>query len=313
MRTTIGIILFILCQGIHAQKVETNGKQPFSTNQLEIPALKPGETIIKHTGYSLTYNELYEQANWVAYELTEMETIGKYERTNKFLTDPMVTTGTADHPDYLKSNFDRGHLAPAGDMGWSAKSMAESFYYSNMSPQVPTFNRGIWEDAEELMRAWAKEYKSIYIVTGPILEKGLKTIGPNKVAVPKYYYKVILDYKSPKHKGIGLILPNGDHDKPLKDYFITIDSVEKRTGIDFFPVLPDSEENRLESEIVLRDWVWNSNPDNMARKSNSIGTTSNSNATKSSNAVYQCIGTTQKGKRCKRMTSSPSGKCPSHQ
>lgn len=113
--------------------------KPNTIARLEIPAINAKEQIINHIAYSLVYNELHEQASWVAYELTKDETTSKYERTDKFLIDPLVKSKSATEKDYFKSGFDRGHLAPAGDMGWSMISMAESFYYSNMSPQVPSF------------------------------------------------------------------------------------------------------------------------------------------------------------------------------
>ena len=285
---------------------------PIKIPNLEIPTLKKGEIVIKHKGYSLSYNEDYEQANWVAYELTADETKGIFKRTNKFVVDPMVSTGTADNNDYLHSDLDRGHLAPAGDMGWSAQSMAESFYYSNMSPQVPSFNRGIWEDGEELQRSWAVENKAIYIVVGPVLTKGLPTIGVNKVAIPQYYFKVILDYTSPGIKGIGLIIPNGDNGKPLKNYFVSIDSVEKFTGIDFFPALPDDQEKVIESTINLNEWTWGHTKQNPSI----VEKTTLVQPKKSPNydpVAVQCIAVTKKGTRCKKMTSNSNHKCNIHQ
>ena len=223
---------------------------------LEIPKLKPNEVVIKHHAYSLSYNEPYEQAKWVAYELTSDETNSTIKRSNKFIQDPLVKSGTADDQDYAGSGYDKGHLAPAGDMGWSASAMKESFYYSNMSPQVPGFNRGVWKRAEELVRSWAKEYKSIYIVTGPVLKSGLKTIGQDKVSVPKYYYKVILDYNASGIKGIGFIIPNASSQLLLQRFAVNIDSIEKVTGIDFFPLLPDTQEKKIESNLNINDWTW---------------------------------------------------------
>lgn len=246
------ILLVILTTSILSfsqQKVNTPTK-------LEIPGLKTNEVVISHYAYSLSFNEPNEQANWVAYELTSAETNSTIKRSNKFIPDPLVKTGTADDQDYAGSGFDKGHLAPAGDMGWSVTSMKESFFYSNMSPQVPGFNRGIWKRAEELVRSWAKEYKSVYVVTGPVLTKGLKTIGHDKVIVPKYFYKVILDYNAPGIKGIGFIIPNASSSEPLQRFAVTIDSVEKVTGIDFFPLLPDPQEKAIESSLNVKEWSW---------------------------------------------------------
>lgn len=273
--------------------------RPISVNKLEIPKTNSKDLIITHIGYSLLYNEDYEQASWVAYELTKEETNKRFERTNKFLTDPSVKTGSADDNDYKGSGYDRGHLAPASDMGWSSTTMAESFYYSNMSPQEPSFNRGIWKKLEELVRSWAIENKSIYIVTGPVLTNGLPTIGRNKVAVPKYYYKVILDYREPSIKGIGFILPNSGSKEPLQNFAVPIDRVEKVTGIDFFPLLPDKEEEVIEKTLCIPCWSWKSSQTRNTTKNNS-------------DLSVQCNGLTKAGKRCKNHTLNSTGFCYRH-
>jgi len=178
----------------------------------------------------------------------------KYKRTNKFRPDPAVRTGSAKPSDYAKSGYDKGHLCPAGDMACDSTAMSESFYMSNMSPQKPGFNRGIWKKLEEQVREWAVEDDVIYVVTGPILSGNLATIGKDKIAVPKYYYKVILDYEEPEFKGIGFVLPNKSSTKPLTQYAVTIDSVEHLTGIDFFAALPDSVERVVESHADINRW-----------------------------------------------------------
>ena len=161
--------------------------------QLQIPAVKSSDEIVQHTAYTLSYNKQKRQANWVAYILTANEVNAAHVvRTNHFLPDPFVNTVSATDADYKGSGYDRGHLANAEDMSYSTTTMAESFYYSNISPQLPAFNRGVWKRLEELVRFWATRYDSIYIVTGPVLTNGLPTIGADKVSVPEYYYKVIL-------------------------------------------------------------------------------------------------------------------------
>jgi endonuclease G, mitochondrial len=240
----------------YADSVRQYNVRSATVKNLEIPAITSVDKVISHTGYSLLYNEANEQASWVAYNLTREETNKVYDRTDKFIPDPAVSTGSAIDADYSGSGYDRGHLAPAADMGWSSTAMAESFYYSNMSPQVPAFNRGIWKKLEELVRDWAVENNSIFIVTGPVLTSGLKSIGADKVSVPNYYYKVILDYEEPDIKGIGFILPNAGSSKPLQDFAVTIDSVEKVTGIDFYPSLPDNQEKMIEKTLCIDCWSW---------------------------------------------------------
>jgi len=284
---------------LNAESVSLLNIKDSSILNLEIPKTNSKDKIITHTGYSLLYNEIHEQADWVAYQLTKEETTKLYERTNKFILDPKVKTITASDTDYKGSGYDRGHLAPASDMGWSSITMKESFYYSNMSPQNPSFNRGIWKKLEELVRTWAVENNNVYIVTGPVLKGELTSIGIDKVSVPKYYYKVILDFSQPSLKGIGFVLPNLGSKEPLKNYAVTIDSVEKFTGIDFFPLLQDKQENLIESTLCIECWSWNS-------------TSTNKTSGIKEALSTQCTGTTKKGKRCKRMTKNDSGRCFQH-
>jgi len=283
--------------------VLTGFAQQTHTN-IEIPAHQANETLISHAGYTLSYNEKYEQANWVAYELTSEETNSLYNRTNQFLVDPKITTGSADNSDYAGSGYDRGHLAPAGDMGWSEQSMIESFYYSNMSPQVPSFNRGIWKNAESFTREAAITNHVIYVVTGPVFTSDMTTIGHNKVAVPQSYFKVILDNSEPELKAIAFVITNEASQLPLQHFAVSIDDVEHLTGLDFFPLLTDSVESKLESKFDINLWSW---------QNYSHSNKSTSSKTNSSSSSVQCTGTTKKGERCKRMTKDPSGKCAQHQ
>lgn len=272
---------------------------------IEIPAYSNDDQIIKHEAYTLKYNETFEQAEWVAYQLTAAETVSLYERSDDFREDPEVKTGSATNSDYANSGFDRGHLAPAADMGWSEITMQESFYFSNMSPQNPSFNRGIWKKLEELIRDWAVEYDSLYVVTGPVLKTGLKTIGTNKVAVPGYYYKVIYTYFNGAHNAIGFVLKNEGSKDALNSHAVSIDSVENFTGINFFPNLPDDVESKIESTTCTSCWKWNGT-DKQIYSPIEKQDTDNSTS-------IQCSGITQSGTRCKRKTTDPSGKCYQHQ
>ena len=212
--------------------------------------------IIKHTYYAMSYNEEHEQPEWVAYELTK-ESIRKpnVPRSGNFRPDPKVRKASASKTDYRGSGYDRGHLVPAGDMAFNEKAMSETFYLSNMSPQIRNFNSGVWRQLEESVRDWAWDNKHIYVITGPVLSKGiLDKIGPNKVSVPEEYYKVILDYTQPSLKGIAFLMPNEVSTLPMMDYALSIDEVEEITGIDFFPEIAIEEQAELESKYDVRSW-----------------------------------------------------------
>lgn len=212
------------------------------------------EQIIHHTGYTVSYNKDLRLPNWVSYELTRQETKGKEKRGNNFIADPFVKGAIATNSDYARSGYDKGHMAPAADMKWSPAAMKESFYFSNMCPQHPQLNRRGWKNLEEKIRDWAVADSAIIIICGPILEKQSKTIGKNKVAVPKQFFKVILSPFVKPVRGIGFLFNNEMAVDPLSTYVVTIDSIERLTNMDFFTALPDEIENKIEAEANYLQW-----------------------------------------------------------
>jgi endonuclease G len=219
------------------------------------PAYEANQAIIERPYYTLRYSEEHEQALWVAYMLAADSLNQKtFDRKDDFRKDPRIKTGSADLADYKGSGFDRGHIAPAADFSYDEFALSQSFYMSNMSPQDPSFNRGVWKKLEEQVRDWAKKDRQIYVVTGPVLNKKFKTIGTNEVSVPEYYYKIILDVRKPEIKAIAFLMKNEKSDEGLNSFVVTIDSVEKLTGLDFFPTMPDEMENALEGTIMTAYW-----------------------------------------------------------
>ncbi|RIJ48014.1 DNA/RNA non-specific endonuclease [Maribellus luteus] len=258
----------------------------------------PGK-IVNHSSYSLAYSEQHEQAIWVLYHLTPEMVTGATGRSDDFRPDPKVSTQSASLEDYKGSGYDRGHLCPAADMKQSSTAMSETFYLSNMSPQVPGFNRGIWKNLEETVRKWSLEEDGIWVVTGAIFRDNKGTIGKNKVTVPGYYYKIIYDY-SGEEKMIALILPNSEGKKQLSDYVVSVDRVEELTEVDFFPQLDDAIEKKLESQSDPGKWSF----DRMVVQVKVQQKLSTS---------VQCTGTTKSGNRCKNKTNNTNGCCHLHQ
>jgi endonuclease G, mitochondrial len=223
------------------------------------PATLKGEQLVRHLGYTLSYNEPAEQASWVAYVLTPAHLAGKAHRDSEhFSADRDVSTGSAEPEDYRGSGYDRGHLAPAGDFKWQQEAMHQTFFMSNISPQRPGLNRGIWKDLEEKIRVWVRRDRKLYICTGPVLPRGagaaLPTIGQQGVAVPAAYYKVVLDVSKPQMKALAVLIPNQNEHTALADYVVTIDALEAETGLDFYPQLPDKLEKELESQTYTGAW-----------------------------------------------------------
>ena len=225
-----------------------------STYNQYLPVAHAACEIVRHEGYTLGYSEAHEQAAWVCYVLSNTECAGGEERASSFYVDKAVTTGSANDADYKSSGYDRGHLAPAGDMGFSESTMKESFFYSNMSPQVPRFNRGIWKKLEAQVRTWGSLYGSILVLTGPVLSDSLPTIGPNKVAIPESYYKIIVNAAVKPPQAIGFILKNEPSSKKLSSFVVTIDDIEALTGLDFLSAIPATDQRALENHVDGTYW-----------------------------------------------------------
>ncbi len=221
-----------------------------------LPVSTTGE-VVRHTWYVLSYNEDHEQAEWVAYELTRDRLNQNWsERPNSFRPDPDVRTESATPRDYSGSGYDKGHLCAAADMAFNDAAIDETFLMSNMSPQAPAFNGGVWRELEELTRDWARNFERLYVVTGPVLtQQPLGQIGFSKVSVPATYYKVLLAPE--QHKAIAFVLPNAVSTKPVLEYAYSIDQVEKLTGLDFFPNTLKGLDEELEGSLDLDAWPIN--------------------------------------------------------
>jgi len=210
--------------------------------------------IVKHDFLTLSYNEKFEQAEWVAYELKASHISRTNRKRPYFIYDKKVKTKSANYRNYKGSGYDRGHLCPAGDRKFSIQAFNETFFTSNISPQKHDFNSGVWNRLEQKTRYWAAKDKQLYVVTGGILRKGLKTIGQEKVAVPNHFYKILLDYSKPQIKAIAFLIPHKDSNAALYKFVVSIDEIEKMTSIDFFPELPDELEKKLERSSDYKNW-----------------------------------------------------------
>ncbi|NBK21710.1 MAG: DNA/RNA non-specific endonuclease [Spirochaetia bacterium] len=253
------VVLWVVTLLFAPTEVAQQDRSSSYIEELELPANPDGLPLTRHTGFTLLYDEQHEQPVWVAYHLTQEELYGASSRKDNFRSDPSIITESATLSDYSGSGYDRGHLIPAADLSWSEEAMSDSFYLSNMSPQEPQFNRGIWSSLEATVRNFADTEGAVYVVTGPILTDGpYKTIGKNKVAVPKHYYKVILDYAEPDFKAIAFVLPNEGSGERLESFATTVNEVEQLTNLDFFPKLPDRIEEKLEGSFSVAAWQFDS-------------------------------------------------------
>lgn len=260
---TIYTILIIICivgfwlfENFYTPETYSAPKGEGTTTEI-VEDFMPNSTtgvVINHNHFSLSYSERYEQAEWVAYTLKKNHLTYDDRKRPYFIEDPKVRTKSADWRNYKGSGYDRGHLCPAGDRRFSEYAYNETFYTSNISPQNNDFNGGIWHRLEKQVRYWTKKHGTLHIVTGGILENGLATIGDEDVAIPDYFYKIVSRGSAENPTVIAFLFPHEESTLPLQKFAISIDELERLTKIDFFEKMPNSLENKFESEVSTKEW-----------------------------------------------------------
>lgn len=251
----IGIAAFL---GVQYMLGRENAKRQTRLSDGDLTAVVTSdgldEVIINYTGMTVSFNPELHIPNWVSWELTAEEAAGTESRAEKFFADDRVE-GSAKPSDYTRSGYDRGHMAPAGDMKWDSEAMAETFYMTNICPQAGVLNRGSWKKLEEKCRARAQRDSAIVIVCGPVLTDPVRQyIGQSRVAVPERFFKVVLSPYADPPRAIGFVMPNGAVPGGMQSCAVTVDEVERLTGHDFFSALPDRLENELESKTNFNQW-----------------------------------------------------------
>jgi endonuclease G len=198
-------------------------------------------------GYAVNYNYNTKVAHYVVEHVTVDHLVKNAPRKDDFREDPEVP---AQHrqtlADYTGMGFDRGHVAPAADMTFDAQAMSESFYLTNMMPQVPGNNRGIWKYLEENVRYWAQVKGEVYVITGALFEGQPKMM--NKVAIPSHVYKIVIDPKTGKQ--IAYLFINEKLDPKLIDnYSVSVELIEQKTGINFSPLLANNSAEKTKLKL----------------------------------------------------------------
>ncbi|WP_435578902.1 DNA/RNA non-specific endonuclease [Gilvibacter sp.] len=153
----------------------------------------PEMLVVSHDYYTLSYNETHEQANWVAYTLREEQVVNNDFDRPYFEQDPKVKSKSAHWRNYKNSGYDRGHLVAAADMEFSYDAFKDTFFTSNISPQLHDFNSGVWNYLEQRVRRWAKENDDVFVITGGVLKNPIDAIGSEQVSVPAAFYKIVVD------------------------------------------------------------------------------------------------------------------------
>ena len=250
------LILFFIGRFIlsdRAAKAENVSQKPMGDLELVVVPANLASVTHAYKGYTTYFNPDWHIPNCVSYELTRSETEGTNPRYKNFETDKNIS-GSANPWDYTNSGYDRGHMAPAADMKWDRDVMRETFLMSNIAPQVHSLNAGAWKSLEEKLRDWAQRDSAIIIVTGPIVSPNPATIGDSKVVVPDAFFKVVLAPYAKPVRAIGFIFANEKSRAALDKHCVSVDDVEKATGLDFFSNLPDDIETSIEAQCNPRAW-----------------------------------------------------------
>ncbi len=220
-----------------------------------IPKFYKGSRI-DHVHYSLGYDEDLEIAFWVAYELTKQSLQApNVKRTNWYGEDLLVTTGSANYYDYKGYDYSRGHLVPAADMAFDTLAMRESFYMSNMAPQIRCFNGGVWNELEQNVRDWAYNRELLVVCTGPyFFDDKIERIGTNGVGVPHAFYKAILDPL--KNESIAFLVSHEITDLSLYHFALSIDELEQELQMDFFSEYYKNNKDEDQCERHFDSSLW---------------------------------------------------------
>lgn len=227
-----------------------------SGSMMELPAINDDDIIIKHKGFTLSYNADARIPEWVAYELTADETRGDADREDAmFQKDPSYRSEQAMREDYSGSGWTKGHMACAGDFHWDEDALDETFYLTNICPQDEELNKGDWNYLEKQVRYWARDNGKVWVVSGPVIGEGrYGFIGDRDVAVPDAFFKAVLLERRGKYHSIAFLMGNDDRRYYLYDCSMTVNDLEELTGLDFFPNLSDSVEETVESRLDHSIW-----------------------------------------------------------
>ncbi len=231
----------------------SNAKHYPALETVTLPDSLPSQ-VKEYIGFTISFNKLNKTPNYVAWELLDKETSGDKKRSNKFWTDSDIE-GCPYTSDYTRAGYDRGHMCPSADQKWSPQAMEDCFVMANICPQTHALNNGAWKTLENKERQWAKRDSAIMIIAGPIYnESDTSRIGYSSVRVPGAFFKVLLSPYTDQPKAIAFVYPNMTAPGNMQNYAMSVDELEKMTGYDFFPALPDEIEKEVESSFSFKEW-----------------------------------------------------------
>lgn len=267
----------LIADGYKAGNTNANNA---STNKdyarLEFPKLKGGTTnrvIIHYTSdgqlnYAVEWDDTKKAQRWTCYTLDAKSTLqagnrnGWWGNNDPFQEDTAIPSlYRTTLADYRGSGYQRGHICPSYDRLYSKEANEQTFYLSNIQPQLANFNSGVWLAAENVIsnRLDQNSFRdTLYLVKGGTIDAGNYTSASTGILVPKYFFMAIMRVYKGQYNAIGLWFEHKNNtDTQLASYAVSIDELEEKTGIDFFCNLPDDREKVIEAQKIPTLWGFN--------------------------------------------------------
>lgn len=259
---------------------------------LEFPALKGGNSVVivhnaklndklnkSGVNYCVEWDTKIHAQRWSCYKLyadnyKSGNKVSRYSASNdgslssdcQYPNDPDLRNEyRLTYDPYKGSGYDHGHICPSADRQRAVEANYQTFYITNMQPQIHDFNANIWGDMEEQVRTWAGQFDTLYVCKGGTIDKSEWIIkylgsGSNKIPVPKYFFMALLGKKGSNFKATGFWIAQDNYSSDkIKNYAVTIQTLQNNTGIDFFCNLPDDIETAVENvsySQMEKEWTW---------------------------------------------------------
>lgn len=227
---------------------------PISRNEKLVP--------LTHIGYAAGYSTRVYSPLWTAYAIKAVKNPQSPKRPDSFTPNPALPAQhQVANSEYTRSGFDRGHLAPnwAVSISYGREAQIETFYTSNITPQKPELNQGIWQALESIeANDYARRYDGVVSFAGPIYDPASKAgIGNGKrIRIPSAFYKIIVRRYKGEVGVLAFIIPQTarGNGQSLPQFLVSVDAIEKATGLDFLTALPEKQQATLEATAAKRMW-----------------------------------------------------------
>jgi len=212
---------------------------------------------LTNIGYSVGYDDSIPSARWSSYRVFPYQEV-HLKRPASFYVDER-TSAKVSTDEYVRSGYDRGHLTPnyAISVCYGAEAQKETFFLSNIVPQLHALNAGLWKDIEQrIVKRYVERYGEVWVQVGPLYSAHPKMVG--RLPVPEQFWMVISEYEHDKKgiRAIAYLVPHEEkwRDAELTRYVVSVRQIEKLTGLNFFPKLPQPTQDKLETAAAPRAW-----------------------------------------------------------